>query len=191
MYRHSFIQSMCAGLIFLAAMPGVTQEPSKKTPIPAADAQAEATKLIKEVYGDEYAKAKTSTEKQALAKKLLGKANESKDDPASQFVLLKLGRDIATQAGDGQTAFEAIDAMAEAFQVDVVEMKSVVLSKLATAAQKPAEHKTIAKAVLKLVDQAISQDNFMVADQLGQLALAEARKAREKELLTQAQGPDR
>ena len=152
------------------------QDAAKKSPVPAEAAQAEATKLIKEVYGDEYSKAKTPTEKQALAKKLLAKGNESKDDPVSQFVLLRLARDIATQATDGQTAFQAVDAMAEAFQVDPTEMKTVVLTKIAAAAQMPAQHKSIAEEALKLVDQAISQDNFKVADELGKLALAEARK---------------
>jgi hypothetical protein len=67
--------------------PLLAVESEKKLRVPSDAAQAEATKLIKEVYGDEYAKAKTLTDKQALAKKLLGKANESKDDPADQFDL--------------------------------------------------------------------------------------------------------
>jgi len=188
MCRHAFIQCVYVSLIFLAAMPGLAQEPPKKAPVPTADAQAEATKLIKEVYGGDYAKAKTSIQKQALVKKLLEKANDSKDDPASQYVLLRLARDVATQASDGQTAFKTIDAMAESFQVDATEMKLAVLTKLATAAQKPAQHKSGSEEALKLVDQAIMQDNFTVADELGKLALAEARKAVEKELITQAQG---
>ena len=165
-----------------------SQDNAKKTAIPTTAAQAEATKLIKEVYGDEWVAAKTSTEKQALAKKLLGKANESKDDPANQFVLLRLARDIGTQAADGQTAFQAIDVMAETFQVDVLEMKAVVLTKLAPTVRTPEQHKSVAEDALTLVEQAINQDSFTVADQLGKLALAEARKAGEKELATQAQG---
>ena len=76
--------------------------------------------------------------------------------------------------------------MAETFQVDATEMKLVVLTKLASAAQTPAQHKSIAEEALKLLDQAVSQDNFTVADQLGKLALDEARKAREKELVSKA-----
>ena len=160
----------------------------KKTPVPADAAQAEATKLIKEVYGDQWAAAKATTEKQALAEKLLGKANESKDDPASQFVLLRLARDIATHANDEETAFQAIDSMAETFQVDALEMKMEVLTKVAKAAQNPARHKSIAGEALKLVDKAIGQDKFAVADQLGKLALDEAQKAGDKELIARTQG---
>lgn len=174
--------------VLALALPLSGQEAAKKAPIPADAAQAEATKLIKEVYGDEWAKAKTATQKQALAKKLLGKANDSKDEPASRFVLLRLAKDIATQAADGQTAFQAIDAMAETFQIDATEMKVVVLTKFASLAKTTAQHKSVAEQALELVSQSISQDNFAVADQLGQLALGEARKAREKELIAQAQG---
>jgi hypothetical protein len=158
-----------------------------KSPIPAEAVQAEATKLVKEVYGDEWAAAKSSTEKQALAKKLLGKADETTDDPVARFVLLRLARDIATQAGDGQTAFQAIDAMAKMFQVDPLEMKIAVLTKGASTAQKPAHHKVIAGEALKLADQAVSEDNFTAADKLGKLALAEARRAADNDLVTEAQ----
>ena len=175
-------------ILLALALPVMGQSAAKKIPVPTDTDQAEATKLIKEVYGDEYSKAKTTTEKQALAKKLVGKANESKDVPASQFVLLRLARDIATQAGDGQTAFKTVDTMAETFQFDVLAMKTVVLTKFTTTAQKPAQHKSVSEEALKLVDQSIIQDNFTVADELGKLALAEAQKASENELVNQAQG---
>jgi hypothetical protein len=127
-------------------------------------------------------------EKQALAKKLIGKANETKDDPAGQFVLLRLAKDIATQASDGQTAFQAIDTMAETFPVDSNAMKMAVLAKFASAAQKAAQHKSIAEQALKLADQSVSQGRFPVASQLSKLALAEATRAADRELLAQAQG---
>ena len=115
---------------------------AKRSRVPAEAAQIEATKLIKEVYGDEWAAAKTTSDKHALAAKLLEKAKETNDDPVGRFVLLRIARDIDTQANGGQTAFRAIDAMAETFQVDALEMKMEVLKKLAGAAEKPATHKT-------------------------------------------------
>ena len=129
-----------------------------------------------------------NSEKQALAKQLIGRVNETKDNPASQFVLLRAAKDIATQASDGETAFQAIDTMAEKFQVDADTMKLAVLTKLASAAQKPAQHKSIAEQALRLADRAVGQDHFMVANQLGKLALAEAKKTLDKEILAQARG---
>jgi hypothetical protein len=127
------------------------------------------------------------SEKQALAQKLIGKADETKDNPASRFVMLRLAKDIAVQANDGQTAFQAIDAMAE-FHVDADTMKTAVLSRFASAAQRPAQHKSIAEQALRLADQAAGQDHLMAASQLGKLALAEARRGLDKELLARAQG---
>ena len=100
-------------LPFLLALasPALGEDAAKKTPVPNAAAQAEATKLIKEVYGDEWAAAKTCADKRALAQKLLGKASESKDDPDSQFVLLRLARDIATQAHDHNTATSGLGCL--------------------------------------------------------------------------------
>ena len=126
-------------------------------------------------------------EKQARAKKLMGRANGLKDDPASQFLLLRLAKDVATQAGDGPTAFQAIDKMAETFQVDANTMKTAVLARFASVAKEPAQHKSIAEQALKLVDQAMGQDHFMAANQLGRLALAEAKRAPDKELAAHAQ----
>ncbi len=56
------------------------------------------------------------SEQQALAKKLIGGVNETQDNPASELVLLLSIKDIATRAGDGQTAFLAIDRLAEKFR---------------------------------------------------------------------------
>ena len=71
--------------------------PSKFT-VPDANALADAAKVIKEVYGDEWAAAKTTAQKQALAEKLLQKAKETEKDDAARFVLLRSSRDIATQS---------------------------------------------------------------------------------------------
>jgi hypothetical protein len=127
------------------------------------------------------------SEKQDLAKKLMGGVNETQDNPANQLVSLLSIKDIATRAGDGQTAFRAIDTLAEKFQVDANIMKMTVLAKFASAAQKPAQHRSIAEQALKLADQAMGQDHFMVANQLDRLALAEAKRALDRELLAQAQ----
>jgi hypothetical protein len=127
-------------------------------------------------------------EKQARAKRLIAQANGAKEDPAGRFVMLRLAKDVATQANDGQTAFQAIDAMAKTFHADADAMKMSVLAKLASVAQKPAQHRSIAKQALKLENQAIGQDRLMVATQLSKLALAEAKRGLDEELLAKAQG---
>ena len=122
------------GLV-LSDKPIVSPPREKKSPLPDEAAQAKALKLAKEVYGEDWAAAKTPSQKRDLAQKLLRGADESENDPAGRYVLLKLARDVATQAIDGLLAFEAIDKMAEQFQVDDVEMKTNVLDRLQQAGQ--------------------------------------------------------
>jgi hypothetical protein len=127
------------------------------------------------------------SESDALAKKLIRQANGAKDDPASRFVMLRLAKDVAIRASDGPTAFQAIDSMAETFHADADMMKMAALSKFAATARKPEQHKVIAEKALQLAGEALDQDHFMVASQLGKLALAEAKKALDPELSAQAQ----
>ena len=169
------------------AEPASRPDVSKKAHVPDEKAQAAAMKLVKEVYGDEYSKAKTEADKQALAKKLLRSADDTKDDPAGKFVLLRLARDIAVQAADGETAFQAVDAMAESFLADALEMKAAVLTKFAHVAKTPVQHKSLSQQALKLSREAFSHNNYSIAGQLGELALAEARQAGDKNLSTEAQ----
>jgi hypothetical protein len=175
------------GFVILAALSVAAQEAEKKLPVPNAEAQAEATKLIREVYGEEYASAKSAEQKKTLAKKFIQKASETKDDAAARFVLLKIAKDVATQASDSQIAFQAIDSMAESFQASSLEMKAGILTALSKKAHVATDHKSIAEQATKLLEQAAASDEFDLARQFGDLLLADARSARDSQLLRAAQ----
>jgi hypothetical protein len=125
-------------------------------------------------------------QKQALAARLIARASGVKDDPASQLVMLRHAKDVAVQANDGRTAFQAIDAMAGAFHVDADAMKMSALKSLASVARKSAQHKFIAEQALELEDRTAAQGHFTVASQLGILAIAEAKRSLDHELLADA-----
>jgi len=154
--------------------------------IPDAAVQAEASKTIKEVYGDEWAAAKTPVLKHTLAVKLLEKARDTKNDIAARFTLLKIARDIATQALDGPTAFEAIDTMAQSFQIDALEMKADVLTKGASIVTAPLDHQAVARKAEDVSDEAFANDDFAVAKRLNELALDEERRGSDKALRERA-----
>ncbi len=186
MYARSKTVAASLCLVILATTLLFAQTPSKKAPAPDTNAQAEATKLIKEVYGDKWSSAKTPAEKRALAKKLLQKAKDTDNDQAGRFVLFRLSRDIATQAGDVTTAFQAVDEMGQSFQIDVVEMKAVAIGKFSTATHTMEQHKALAEKAIALLDEATSKDCFEVARQLVDVAIGEARKGRDPELIKRA-----
>jgi len=93
------------GILLANRFPLVAQE---LAPVPSDAAQQAAVRLIEEVYGKEHAHAKTSTAKTALANKLLKEAAES-EDLTNRYVLLRVARDMATQAGDAETAVRAVE----------------------------------------------------------------------------------
>lgn len=53
----------------LAAPLLLAESGNKKQPVPSEAAQAEAMKIVKEVFGSEYAKAESLAAKQALARR--------------------------------------------------------------------------------------------------------------------------
>ncbi len=161
--------------IVLTAPPALGAE---KLPVPPDAALEAPLALIKEVYGEEHANAKTNEQLQALAKKLLSDASKT-DKPIDSYALLRVARDMATQGCDGQTAFQIIDEMERAFQVDAVRMKASVLYSLSKKARLPADRKSIAEQALALVNLAVARDDLELSGKLAEMALSEARKLRD------------
>ena len=168
----------CCMALTLKAEPA--QETSKKAAAPKADAQAQAAKLIKEIYGDENAAARTPAQKEALAKKILQKARESDNDESGRYVLLRAARDIAVKADSIETAFQAIDEMDGSFQIDALKMKADVLnSSIAAARTAGGRINPWRRTLPQLLDAAIANDDFAVARQLLAIAASEAKKSLE------------
>lgn len=153
---------------------------------PSEAAQKQALQLAKDVFGDDYRNARTADQKKALARTLFEKARESKGDPASHFVLLRLARDIAASGGETDLAFRAIDEMAAVYKIAAVAMKAEVLTKCSEKAQTVAQHEAMARLALALMTAAAADEDFPLAGELGELAKAQARSARDTELARQA-----
>ena len=174
------------GLMLLAATALLAQDAAKKAAVPDDAAQAKATALLHDVYQNEYKQAKTPEKKVEFAKKLIEKAESSKDSPADQFVLLRIARDLAAQGGDSDAACEAVDQIAEAFAVNALEMKVETLTKVAAVVAKDGQQQVV-EAAQAVIDRAVAEDEYDVADRLGKLALAAARKSRDQALVKQTQ----
>lgn len=107
----------------------------KRAPVPSASEQDTAMATARTLFKAEYSQATTLEAKRALAKKILEQVDVAKGNPASHFVLLRLARDIAVQAGDLDLAVQVIDAMTLAFDVDGLKMKAEVLAQLSAGKQ--------------------------------------------------------
>ena len=149
-----------------------------RTPVPDAAAEAQARELIHDVYGKEFEEARTSAARTALAKKLLDQATKTQDDPASHYMLLQIAADLATQAGDAQTALKAADGIVRTYEVDVIAVQLEYVHRVAEAAKLSSQRTALAKQALSLVDEALAVENYEAADQFAQIARVSARKAR-------------
>lgn len=99
----------------------------ERKPAPDAKALAEAEAGIKDIFKDEYAKAKPA-DKEALSKKLAQQAVETKDDAASEYMLWRESALLAAQAGSVHAAMHAIDSLSAHFTVDAAVQKRAVLT---------------------------------------------------------------
>lgn len=155
---------------------------TERAAVPTDAAQEEAMRLARDLYRDEFTKAKTADEKTALAKKLLAQADAASNADAGAFVLLRLAKDFAVQASNGETAFAAIDLMAERYRIDAVGMKAELLSTYAKKSRAAPQHLSIAEQAARLLDEASDAGDYEQAVNLARLTAAEAALGRNKEL---------
>src|SRR5436309_654596 len=96
---------ICGLVLMVSVGLATTSAQDKKRPIPPEAAQAKVVKLIKELYGDELAKASDEpAAKLRLAQTLLQEGRDTVDDAAGRYVLLKEAHKLAAEAGDVTTA---------------------------------------------------------------------------------------
>lgn len=166
------------GLFLAVAAHGQDQ----RLPVPDAKTQADAEKLIRDVFKEDYAR-KAPADRLALAKKLLQQGMETRDDPAARFVLLREARDLASAAGDVETAIKAVDAISKGFEGDVAAMKAAVLVAAGKAAKSPEEFGRLARSYLELANDAAALEQYDLAERSAEQASSFAKKAKDVPLV--------
>lgn len=167
-----------AALILLACL--VAQQ----APVPDQEKQKEAEALIREIFKAEYSR---KGEFGALARKLLAQAEETRDDPVTRFVLLREARDLAVQSVDLPTCMKAVELTAAAYAVDGLAMKHAALLSLGKAVKTTDEVKSLLARSMKLVDEAFEVDQYEVAKQSAEAAVALARRLKDLPSVTRAE----
>lgn len=159
----------------------------KKTPVPDETAQANALKNIKDIFKEDYTKKKPG-EMSSLASKLLQQGSETKDDPVSQFVLLREASDVAARACDAIAVAKAIDELAKRFDVNSEKMKADALEKVAgSVLATPSSTKVLVEVALATEQDAVAADEYAVVTRLIKVASAAARKLKNVSLLNRVQ----
>jgi len=181
---HSII--LCGFLVTAVwYLAGVPLHAADKAPVPSAAAQNEALALVKDVYGEEYAKAESSEQKTAFAQKLLQTAKGTNRGTANHYALLRVAWDVATQAGDAKLAMQITDEMASAYEVNALSAKVATVKTTGEFARTSTQNTALATVALEVVDEAVAGDDYDNATELTEIAVAAARKARDWQLVKQ------
>ena len=162
-----------------------------KPPIPSGAALDEALKLVKDVYGDEHAKAASSEEKTAFAEKLLQTAKGTNQGTANHYALLRVAWDVATQAGDAKMALQITDQIAGVYEVNALSAKVATVKTTVGFVRTSTQNTSLSTVALEVVDEAVAGDDYGSAAELTEIALAAARKARDWQLVKQIAARDK
>ena len=87
-------------------------------------------------------------------------ALESDGEPNSQFVMLRIVRDVSAEHGDYAAAERAIEEIDKRFSVDVIAMRSAAVVQAFSARTTPAQRRQIAHDALRVAADAHRADRY-------------------------------
>jgi formylglycine-generating enzyme required for sulfatase activity len=163
-------------------LPSPKSPPKQKLAVPNEVALAPARKAADALFTAEIVKAESSADKADLAKRLLAQALDQTGDPPSKYVLMFMAHDLAVAARDADAAFQIIDQMAEAFEVDRFAMKTGVLTGWAKEARTSDARKSFVEQAIDVGNEALDAGNLEAAKELGRLATSKSGGLRDKNL---------
>jgi hypothetical protein len=136
---------------------------SNLVPVPPEADLAKARELFRELFGKQYAEARTWEDKAKLAGVLMNEATKVEKNPAHYHELLRITRDVAVGGGDAATALEAARLLTQRFQVDRAALRLKLLEDFSKAPRKYEAAETLRKEALDLLLDAFDADKFDVA----------------------------
>src|SRR5262249_27615822 len=101
------------------------------------------------------------------------------DDLAGRYVLLRQAQELASQAGEVAIALQAIDELAQSFQLparDAFQARIKALDGAAAAVAEPRAYQDVVDSCLGLLDDALASDEYEAAHALLSTAERAARK---------------
>jgi len=158
----------------------------KKSPVPEAADLQKMEQEIRGIFAGEYAAAETPEGKSPLAKLLLKQSQQMKQDPVARYVMLRQAVDLAAEAGETIVARDAMNALVLEYEVDQWALASQTLGQLSRSVRDERTEQGIAYSAFGLVESAVKEDRYEVAEELIEIALNLAIKLRNVELRKQA-----
>ena len=186
--RSGFIWPMVfwCGAFLCVAMAGHAEGEDSRRAVTDKAAQEAAKKLVADIFRDEYKSAKTPPQKAALAGKMLDMAAETKDDPDSRYMLLRIARDVAVQAADAEKSLSAVDSLAAEYRVDGLQMKFDVLAKFARSRQALDQSDVVLAGLGSLYEKAVAAGKYGIAERAAGLEVSMAKMVQDNTMRVRA-----
>jgi hypothetical protein len=176
-----FPSTSSGGLSELLNQARGTATPENRLAVPDSAAVTQAKKTVRELYKFDYQKATTQPKKFELAGKLFNQAKQTNDDATLRYVLLTEAREYAIEAGVPIAAVEAADALTRLYALDGLQAKTDALVEAFRKASVADAIEAAAKQSGKLVDEAVSADEYDTALRVIQIGtMAAARMTKDK-----------
>lgn len=147
-----------------------------KLPVPGQAAREKSSKLMHELYAEDFKAAKRRNEKVALARKLINRAAEV-EAGEERFVLLDEAQTMAAAAGGVEECLDALAQLEVGYEVDSLQLKFDALPKLARTFLSTDDRIRVASEMLESSQLAVDADRYEMAMELLRAAAAAARKA--------------
>jgi hypothetical protein len=135
------------------------EKAAPRQPVPSAVAVAAANKTLEEVYGADLANPLAKA-RLRLALRMVEDAARTDDDPAGKYALLLKARELATDAAELQTAFDAINALAAAYAIDAAALGGETLEKIAPKLDTPDERTLLAGYGIYVLEQFAGENRY-------------------------------
>ena len=154
-------------------------------PIPNAAAQADAKRLVDEVYAD-LLDVRSDEDRAAAARVLIMRADQTKNVPAAKFVMYDTARSLAVEAGDTDAAMDAINGLIRSFKDDsggFLDVASASIQALSRKARKDTQYAAVAEAGLAIAERMIAAEKQEEALDLLTRLRSSALRSRRPELV--------
>ena len=172
-------------VVALADPPPATVTEVVKASVPAEADRKAADEKVLAVFGEDLKQASKADEKRALAQKMIQVAATTKQPPI-QFALYQRAIDLAKEGGDVRLAFNAVDQLDAKFEGDAMRLKASVLHRVSSRLRRGDGHIALAPDFDMVIDAAVAENRFDVAQPLVEVALQSAVKAQNGDLRKRA-----
>ena len=136
----------------------------KRLPAPNdADRQAAEQQLV---AAYQLSKLEEDAPRQTLAQDLLGVGTNRMTPPAERWVTLKAATELGAEIGDAKLVAQAMDALAQTFEPDVLAEEATLLARASRAARTAEQMKALVEASRTTIQVALANHEYIVARDL-------------------------